>query len=124
MSVHNLRTERMQPGDVYVGRKTTDRRVLVEAEGRDGYFGNPFPVDGVGYSRQESIRRFTEVARARLMPGQYGDPEYRRRVGELHGKRLFCWCHPKPCHAEVLARLAAEVVAAEVLGDRNGPNDA
>lgn len=25
---------------------------------------------------------------------------------ELKGKRLYCWCHPKACHADVLARLA------------------
>jgi len=25
---------------------------------------------------------------------------------ELKGKRLACWCAPKPCHADVLARIA------------------
>ena len=25
---------------------------------------------------------------------------------ELRGKRLLCWCHPKACHADVLARMA------------------
>jgi hypothetical protein len=25
---------------------------------------------------------------------------------ELKGKTLGCWCHPKPCHGDVLARIA------------------
>lgn len=25
---------------------------------------------------------------------------------ELAGRDLICWCHPSPCHAEVLLRIA------------------
>ena len=27
---------------------------------------------------------------------------------ELRGKRLGCWCAPKPCHGDILARIANE----------------
>jgi len=27
---------------------------------------------------------------------------------ELKGKVLGCWCHPKECHGDVLARIANE----------------
>ncbi len=35
-------------------------------------------------------------------------PELTRRLreGELSGRGLGCWCAPKPCHADVLARRA------------------
>jgi len=29
-------------------------------------------------------------------------------LAALEGKTLGCWCAPKPCHGEVLVRLAAE----------------
>jgi hypothetical protein len=46
-----------------------------------------------------------------------GDPEFRhvfperraeilRRLPELRGKRLACWRHDGPCHAQVLAEMA------------------
>jgi hypothetical protein len=28
----------------------------------------------------------------------------------MHGKRLFCWCVPEPCHGNVYAKLSAELV--------------
>jgi hypothetical protein len=33
-------------------------------------------------------------------------PQLMARLGELRGKVLGCWCHPKACHGDVLARLA------------------
>jgi hypothetical protein len=37
-------------------------------------------------------------------------------IAQLHtlkGKRLGCWCAPKPCHGNVLARLVAEFCGEE-----------
>lgn len=28
---------------------------------------------------------------------------------ELRGKTLGCWCHPEPCHGDVLCRLVREL---------------
>jgi Domain of unknown function (DUF4326) len=28
---------------------------------------------------------------------------------ELRGKTLLCYCHPKRCHADVLAKIADEI---------------
>jgi hypothetical protein len=30
-----------------------------------------------------------------------------RARDELAGRRLACWCAPLPCHADILARIAA-----------------
>lgn len=101
MSVHNIREEVIHPGDVYVGRRMA---ALSEAiPGGNGYFGNRFRVEQHG--RAGAIAKFEEYARARMTC----EPYYRERVKSLHGKRLFCWCAPLPCHAEVLERLAAEL---------------
>jgi hypothetical protein len=71
--------------DVYVGR------------GRGSRWGNPFksPDDG---TREEVIAKYEQ----RLM----NQPELIAALPELRGKVLGCWCAPKPCHADVLLRLA------------------
>jgi Domain of unknown function (DUF4326) len=83
------------PSYVYIGRP---------GKGMTGYFGNPFkkePGEDIG----STLDRFEEWARRRLAH----DEAYRIRVGKLFGKKLVCFCAPKPCHGDVLAKLAAEL---------------
>lgn len=96
-SVHNLRNARMQPDDVYIGRRTTRS---------DGYFGNPFVLRSE-HERSTVIARFRAYAEERVA----NDAVYRERVRGLHGKRLFCYCAPLACHGDVLAELAAKLAA-------------
>ncbi|MFN6339140.1 MAG: DUF4326 domain-containing protein [Cyanobacteriota bacterium] len=78
------------PGQAYVGRP--------------GVLGNPFVVGRDG-SREEVIGKYRRWLWARLRePGSSQERELRRlleqaRAGELE---LLCWCHPLPCHAEVV----------------------
>lgn len=77
--VVNLRRERF---DVYIGRA---------GKGQDGYFGNPFKADeGLATFRSYFL---TKLAR---------DAEFKRRVSELRGKVLGCFCKPGPCHGDVI----------------------
>lgn len=84
--LYNARKVGRPNGPVYIGRPSE--------------WGNPFPF-GPGVTREESIRLFEEwfvkdaerVARAKRL---------------LKGKDLVCWCTPKPCHGEVLMRIANE----------------
>lgn len=78
--------------DVYIGRK---------GHGHDGYFGNPFDEG----NRSEKIRKFTKYAALRIQH----DPAYKKQVKELHGKTLGCFCHPLPCHGDVLAKIAEQL---------------
>jgi hypothetical protein len=94
-TVHNLNIEPMRDGDVYIGRA---------GKGQDGYFGNPFRLNP-GESSGATIERFEVYARGRIA----NDSTFRIRVKELYGKRLFCFCDPKPCHGHVLARIAEEL---------------
>lgn len=81
-------------GPVYVGRFMPRQANIIGPT--DGFFGNPFSVDQYGdLAGPLFVAYFLE--RLRL------DPKFRTRVEELRGKRLACWCHPKPCHADVIA---------------------
>lgn len=81
----NLRRE---PYDVYIGRA---------GKGQDGYFGNPYRVEDWG---RQALERFVVYFLARLAR----DPEFRQRVLELRGKALGCFCKPRDCHGDVIAR--------------------
>jgi len=89
-TVHSLRKERMLEGDVLVDRRTI--------------FGNPFKLQA-GMAPGSTIAAFEDYARKRVAT----DHLYRQMVRNLHGRRLFCWCKPNPCHGDVLARLAEEL---------------
>ena len=71
--------------DVYCGRA---------GKGQDGYFGNPFPDPDPEVAR-ENFRAFFNVCIEE-------DPVYRARVVALRGKKLGCFCKPKPCHVDVI----------------------
>lgn len=71
-----------EPYDVYIGRPSK--------------WGNPFRI-GVDGSREEVLQKYREWARHQSLP-----------LHELRGKTLGCWCHPKPCHGDILMELANE----------------
>ena len=88
-----------EPFDVYIGRP--------------GPWGNPFghKEDTLAElrvsSREEAITRFERYIRGLLVE----DREYmiERYFKPLAGKVLGCWCHPKPCHGEVLIKICKEL---------------
>jgi len=71
--------------DVYIGRA---------GKGQDGFFGNPFNSN----DRDKNIEDFRIYFLDRLKT----DKEFKRRVLELKGKTLGCFCSPKPCHGDVI----------------------
>lgn len=71
--------------DVYIGRPTK--------------WGNPFTLTAGG-DRVAVIARYEAWLRTQ--------PRLMAALGELRGKVLGCWCAPKACHGDVLARLADE----------------
>lgn len=94
--VVNIRNE---PCDVYVGRPSI--------------WGNPFShLNGKGTmkvtDRAQAVRVFEEwlLGTPASVFEQKRRAEILRRIPELRGKRLGCWCHPEECHAEILAKMA------------------
>ena len=65
--------------------------------GRPSKWGNPFVIGRDG-SRDDVIASYE----AWLLE----QPELLAALPELAGKTLGCWCAPRACHGDVLARLA------------------
>ena len=73
-----------EPYDVFIGRPSK--------------WGNPWKV-GYDGTREEVIKRYEHYIL---------DSELIHDVPELRGKVLGCYCSPKPCHGDILVRLANE----------------
>jgi hypothetical protein len=65
--------------------------------GRPSKWGNPFAVGRDG-ARAERI----ELYELYLLENE----QLMATLGELRGLVLGCWCAPRPCHGDVLVRLA------------------
>lgn len=82
--VWNKRRLRREPANaVYVGRPSK--------------WGNPFPL--TAYGRDEALRLYKQ---------HLYDSGLINDIDELRGKHLICWCAPRPCHADILLKLANE----------------
>lgn len=65
--------------------------------GRPSKWGNPFKMDSKA-TRDQIVAKYE----AWLLT----QPHLLAALPELKGKRLGCWCAPRLCHGDVLARLA------------------
>lgn len=77
--VVNIRNSKF---DVYIGRPSD--------------WGNPFEIGPDG-TREEVIEKYREYIKQR--------PDLQLRFNELLGKRLGCYCRPRPCHGDVLVEM-------------------
>lgn len=69
--------------------------------GRPSKWGNPFVIGKDG-TRSEVIKKYEAWIR--------NNPDLVEAAKrELKGKDLVCFCSPKPCHGDVLMRIANEV---------------
>ena len=93
------------PEAVYVGCRVRDRKGNILREGT--IFGNgayPLLAKKGGCETEEEFREYAER--------RMHNPEFRRKVRELRGKHLLCWCvqsGPKRaefCHARVWLEIA------------------
>jgi len=105
--VHISKHDPKSPGLVYIGR-ANPRRGLAHS-----VFANPF-ILATGHTdeqRAESIGKYRAWAMGDeviVKGGHTYDPRVlRARLPELAGKKLACWCAPKPCHGDVLIEMIA-----------------
>jgi Domain of unknown function (DUF4326) len=75
--------------------------------GRPGLWGNPFIIGRHG-DRATVIALYEHYV--------LNTPQLREAVGDLKGLVLGCWCHPKPCHGDVLVRLANDPLVVRKAG--------
>jgi hypothetical protein len=91
---------RRRPYDVYIGR--ANRRYRLAAS----KWANPFR-EGQDGDRGEVIAKYERWLKKQ--------PELMAALPELRGKVLGCWCAPKPCHGDVLVRLASRLTVARAV---------
>lgn len=75
-------------------RTTTNYDVAID---RTSPFGNPYHLGKDG-DRQVVLQKYREYFLRRVE----ADPEFRRRVMQLRGKKLGCWCAPLLCHGMII----------------------
>ena len=71
--------------------------------GRGSYWGNPFPInESIGDTREVVIQKYKEHIR-----GLYRQDSamFLDELGKLTGKKLGCFCKPKPCHGDVIVEV-------------------
>jgi len=64
--------------------------------GRNSIWGNPFSTGT--YGRKGVIMKYRVWLESQ--------PQLLKRLKDLKGKTLGCWCKPLECHGDVLAELA------------------
>lgn len=83
---------------VHLGRSAYDVYIGRAGKGHDGYFGNPIKLEHES-ERDKVLGRYRDYFYKRLE----SDPEFKRRIHELRGKILGCFCKPLKCHGDVIA---------------------
>jgi hypothetical protein len=92
-----------EPYDIYVGRGKRGTRLTKSKK-----WHNPFIEDKDG-TREEVIEMFGRYLKGPVENYEGKVFDGRHLMADLHeleGKTLACHCAPKPCHADVLLRLA------------------
>ena len=79
-----------EPFDVYIGRPSKWGNPFSHKEGTAA----EFKVD----SRKQAIEKFEEYL--------ISNKSLQSDLHELKGKTLGCWCYPKSCHGDILAKWA------------------
>ena len=86
------------PGDT--SPQVLEARGIVRVD-RETPWGNPYVVGRHG-TRDQVIEMYRQDLWRRIRSSELPLDE----LAAIADKPLACWCHPKPCHAAVLARAA------------------
>jgi len=97
----NLKEWCEDPNNIYIARKGI---VFIETPtGKERYpkndsiWANPFKIDK-GNERENTIVKYRTYIFERLEK----EPQLKEELKKLNGHNLGCWCHPDPCHGDVL----------------------
>jgi len=99
----DLRRWMERENNVYIGRE----RVVFVKNGekkerwpkRASKWANPFKI-GSKYTRETCLVEYEHYIQQKIN----ADP-ITYDLKELVGKNLGCWCHPEPCHGDILIKL-------------------
>ena len=79
------------PTSIYIGRNMN----FYIKGAHQSKWANPFSVKK--YGREKCLELYQEYI--------INTPELYNNLHELQGKELGCWCHPEPCHGDILIKL-------------------
>jgi hypothetical protein len=71
---------------------------------KSSIFANPYKLKKYG-KREDVIEKYREYIIEKLKE----DKKLKRKLLKLKGKNLGCWCHPEPCHGDVLLELIEKI---------------
>ena len=94
------------------GAVLPDNAVRIDRQTR---WGNPFQVGDEADGRDEAIRRHKDWLWDSMLSGKIK----RANLLVLHDRPLACWCAPKPCHGDTLAKAAAWAAQVEHAPERS-----
>lgn len=113
MSVVNVKVKNIRPNyqnlkewvedtsNVYIGRKGV---VFINGERypkKDSIFANPYKI-GKNIDREQVLDLYRKFMEENI---QQNKIYYVNELSKLKGKKLGCWCHPEPCHGDILLGL-------------------
>lgn len=94
---HRFVVHRKKAYDIYIGRPSK--------------WGNPFVIGRDG-TRSEVIEKYEQWLLTQ--------PQLLADLHELRGMTLGCWCAPRACHGDVLARYANDMESHAQVDDWTG----
>ena len=93
--------------DEYIGRRSKPYTHMLTAgikPGTEGWLGNPHPIGRCNicnkeHTRTECISAFKKDFYKTI---NSRDPDFKKRILSMKGKRLGCFCKPQECHGDVI----------------------
>ncbi len=104
---NNLKEWMDDPNNVYIGRAGVVFVTNEETGNKERFpkfssvFANPFKVGKDG-TREEVIALYRDYTEEKL---EKATEQELIELISMKGKNLGCWCHPEPCHGDVLLEL-------------------
>ncbi len=96
----NLKEWMSDPNNVYIARKGVVFIDGVRYPEESSIFANPYKIDKDG-TREEVIEKYKIYIEDMIS----NNVEIKKKLLELEGKNLGCWCKPLWCHGDILLEL-------------------
>jgi len=96
----NLKEWTENSNNIYIGRAGI---VFINKERfpkKASIFANPYKIDK-NTSREEVLEKYKKYIIEKIL----NDKSFYLELLKLRGKNLGCWCHPDPCHGDILLEL-------------------
>jgi len=93
----NLKEWMDDPQNLYIGRRGIVFIDNIRFPKKDSKWANPFRI-GKNGTREDVLKKY-EIYVTSLISDK------KLYIEEIRGKTLGCWCHPEPCHGDILIKI-------------------